>query len=64
MTTSTLKQFMSEATRNALGTKPTWHYNCILATAKIDKNGQVVRGTGVARPGKTARDKAKGEQPV
>ncbi len=42
---STLKKFMSQSDRNALGNLPTTHQNCI-------------EKTGVARPGKTARDKA------
>ena len=46
---STLKDFMSKADRDALGKQPTWHMNCIAAT-------------GVARPGKTARDRAKLER--
>lgn len=45
-TESTLKQFMSSANRRALGDLPTTHENC------IDK-------CGVARPGKTARDRAR-----
>ena len=43
---STLKQYMSKTQRDALGKLPTTHQNCIDAT-------------GVARPGKTARDRAK-----
>ena len=43
---STLKEFMSKSQRDKLGNRPTWHSNCIDAC-------------GVARPGKTARDRAK-----
>ena len=43
---SVLKEFMSAANRKKLGNFPTTHENC------IDK-------CGVARPGKTARDRAK-----
>lgn len=46
MSHSTLKQYMSKQQRDSLGNLPTTHQNC------LDK-------TGVARPGKTARDKAK-----
>lgn len=44
--TSTLKKYMSASQARALGNLPTTHSNC------IDK-------CGVARPGKTARDRAK-----
>lgn len=50
--TSTLKDFMSAQVRATLGDAPTWHSNCLAASGR-DKEG---RG-GVARPGKTARDK-------
>ena len=43
---STLKQYMTAQQREKLGKQPTWHRNCIDLF-------------GVARPGKTARDKAK-----
>lgn len=43
---STLKDHMSSKDRQAMGKYPTWHSNCIAAT-------------GVARPGKTNRDKAR-----
>lgn len=45
---STLKRHMKATTRHALGDQPTTHRNCMDATG------------GVARPGKTARDKANG----
>lgn len=45
--TSTLKKFMSSQQRQALGNLPTTHQNCIAKTK-------------VARPGKTARDRANG----
>lgn len=41
-----LKDYMSDSQRRALGNLPTTHRNCI-------------EKCGVARPGKTARDKAK-----
>jgi hypothetical protein len=41
-----LKDFMTPAQRTSMGNSPTWHSIC---TEK----------TGVARPGKTARDRAK-----
>lgn len=44
---SVLKKHMSSKQRSALGNLPTTHENCI---AKC----------GVARPGKTARERAKG----
>ena len=43
---SELKQYMSAANREKLGSLPTTHRNC------IDK-------CGVARPGKTAKERAK-----
>jgi len=42
----TLKDYMTPYQRNKLKDLPTWHSNC-------------VKKTGVARPGKTARDRAK-----
>jgi hypothetical protein len=48
-TTSTLKQYMSASDRNKLGDLPTTHRNCLELC-------------GVARPGKTARDRAKSEK--
>jgi hypothetical protein len=45
---STLKKFMKPSTRAKLGNHPTTHLNCMAVTG------------GVARPGKTARDKANG----
>ena len=45
---SVLKQYMTAAQRKALGKQPTYHTNCIDAC-------------GVARPGKTARDRARRE---
>ena len=44
---STLKQYMTSQQRNALGNHPTTHRNCI----DLFK---------IARPGKTARDRANG----
>ena len=44
----TLKEAMKPAQRAAMGTLPTTHKNCIAKT-------------GVARPGKTARDRAKAQ---
>lgn len=41
---NSLKNFMSEAHRQALGNLPTTHQNCL-------------EKCGVARPGKTARDR-------
>ena len=41
----TLKDFMTPSQRAALGDKPTWQKHC-------------VEKTGVARPGKTARERA------
>ena len=46
MSKKTLKDYMTEKQRKQLGKQPTWHMNCIAAC-------------GVARPGKTARDRAK-----
>lgn len=43
---SVLKQFMSSHQRRKLGNRPTTHANCL-------------QFCGVARPGKTAREKAK-----
>ena len=48
--TSTLKKFMSHPDRCAMELEPTWHSICI-------------EQTGVARPGKTKRDKANGHVP-
>lgn len=45
---STLKKFMKASVRAALGDQPTTHRNCIDVTG------------GIARPGKTARDRANG----
>ena len=45
---SSLKQFMTEKQRKALGKLPTYHSNCIELC-------------GVARPGKTAKERAKME---
>lgn len=42
----TLKEFMSQDQRTRLGKKPTWHSICL-------------EMFGVARPGKTARDRAR-----
>lgn len=46
MNHSTLKKYMAKQQRENLGNLPTTHKNCI-------------NKCGVARPGKTARDKAK-----
>lgn len=46
---SELKQYMSAKDRAALGSLPTTHLNCMEAT-------------GVSRPGKSARDRAKRER--
>lgn len=54
---STLKDFMPEITRIKLGNMPTLHINCMNAT-KIPRVPD-----GVARPGKTAKDKANGHIP-
>lgn len=43
---STLKKYMRKVDQDALGVRPTTHQNCIAQT-------------GVARPGKTARDRNK-----
>lgn len=47
----TLKDFMSNSDRAKLGDQPTTHENCIEATGK-------------ARPGKTAKDRAKRERSI
>lgn len=44
-----LKNFMKASVRSALGELPTTHRNCMEATG------------GIARPGKTARDRANGK---
>lgn len=46
MKQSALKEYMSSSQRSALGNLPTTHENCM-------------KHCKVARPGKTARDKAK-----
>ena len=48
MKQSTLKEYMTASQRSALGNLPTTHENCM-------------RLFKVARPGKSARDKAKKE---
>ena len=50
MSESTLKHYMSKQHRMALGSLPTYHSHC------LDK-------CGVARPGKTARERAKKARP-
>lgn len=50
MSQSTLKKHMKPQHKAALGDLPTYHQNC-------------VERTGVARPGKTARDRAKKNRP-
>lgn len=52
---STLKKFMSKSIADRLGQLPTLHINCIMASGGKE--------LGVARPGKTARDKANGMIP-
>jgi hypothetical protein len=46
---SSLKMFMTAKDREALGVRPTWHSTCIELC-------------GVARPGKTAKERAKLEK--
>lgn len=46
----TLKDYMTKTQRDKLGDRPTWHMYCI-------------KHTGVARPGKTARERAKKNGP-
>ena len=58
MAESTLKKFMPESVKKKLRGLPTTHHNCRTATRKVDAKGKVI-DPGVARPGKTARDKAK-----
>lgn len=53
---STLKDFMPSSTRMALGNRPTTHANCMEVTCQRDQNGKRIPFTGIARPGKTARD--------
>ena len=50
MHNSQLKQFMSASQREKLGDLPTTHANCLIKL-------------GVARAGKTAKDKANGHVP-
>ena len=45
---TTLKDYMTDIQRKELGRSPTWHSICL-------------KRFGVARPGKTARDRAKRE---
>ena len=47
----TLKDYMTKAQKQSLGERPTWHKHC-------------VEHTGVARPGKTARERAKRNRPL
>jgi hypothetical protein len=58
---SKLKEFMPAQVRAALGEKPTWHSNCIAATSrkKTREDDETVSVGGIARPGKTARDRAR-----
>lgn len=49
MSDSELKKYMTPAQRKAIGNQPTWHCNMIEAT-------------GVARAGKTAKERAKRER--
>ena len=53
----TLKHYMSKKHRDILGNRPTWHSNCTKATQEA-KDGKVFK-SGVSRPGKTARDRAR-----
>ena len=55
---STLKEFMPKKVLNKLGKLPTYHSNCILASRTVNSKGTVII-PGVARPGKTARDRVK-----
>lgn len=48
---STLKTYMHPLYQDLLGKRPTTHANCLLITGEI---------APAARPGKTARDKARG----
>lgn len=54
----TLKHYMPSNVREILGSKPTYHANCMIASRKLDNKGKIVI-EGVARPGKTARDRAR-----
>lgn len=45
--------FMSQAEKDAMGNKPRWHGNCLKATESVRGKGR-----GVARPGKTAHERA------
>tara|TARA_Y100000588_G_scaffold259881_1_gene274537 strand:+ start:453 stop:608 length:156 start_codon:yes stop_codon:yes gene_type:complete len=45
----TLKDYMTETQRQKMNGLPTWHSVC-------------TQKTGVARPGKTARDRAQGQK--
>jgi hypothetical protein len=49
MSNKSLKNFMKPSVRAALGDQPTTHRNCMDVTG------------GIARPGKTARDRANGK---
>lgn len=52
---SSLKDYMPAAVRTSLGDAPTWYSNCLAASGRT-KDGK----GGLARPGKTARDRARG----
>ena len=56
---SALKEYMKPSTRQALGNLPTTHQNCIAATEVRNEKGKIIV-PGIARPGKTARDRANG----
>lgn len=57
----TLKDYMPANVRKALGNRPTTHSNCIEITCQRDHKGSRIPFTGIARPGKTARDRARRE---
>ena len=56
---STLKDYMDNRTKSIIKKRPTFHSNCIRATEVRDSKGRL-SVQGVARPGKTRRDKARG----
>lgn len=56
MARKTLKDFMPADVRKSLGDLPTTHANCMEASKSLGTPG------GVARPGKTARDRARRER--
>lgn len=58
--TKTLKDYMRPNVRQSLGSLPTYHSNCIAATQVRSSGGKIIV-EGIARPGKTARDRARRE---